>query len=114
MDKVIIVDKNSGYKYEQAKEKLEKYCKNKNINIQRKNILIVYSNSHEFVKEISIKTPNTYMIVNVTENLSEQHICKTLKYVCDICYLYSDESLIVKRIMKLYENKMCKRKLNVC
>ena len=98
----MIVDEKCKNRFNTAKEKLIDYCKKENVRIYKENIIIVFSNDSEFVKNIALSISKKCAIINVTENLSEQHIINTLKYVIDICYLKTDVNLIATRIIKAY------------
>lgn len=102
MDIRIIVDKKSELSMNAAAEKLKKHCKSNSIKTYNKDITVVFSNDHNFVKDTVIKLPKNVVVVNVTENLSEQHIINTLKHVSDICYLKTDVNVITTRIINAY------------
>ena len=102
MDIKIIVDKQSEFRMSDAANRLREYCNVNNIKAYNKNILVVFSNDHNVVKDIVLKTPNKSVVINVTENLSEQHVINVLKYVADICYLKSDVNIIATRIINAY------------
>lgn len=108
MDIKIIVDKQSELRMNDAAEKLKEFCRNNNINAYNKDIIVVFSNDHIFVKEIVIKSPKNTVIVNVTENLSEQHVINVLKFVSDICYLKTDVNIIAARIISAYNKNRVK------
>ena len=109
MDIKIIVDKQSELRMNDAAEKLEEYCKSNSIKLCSKDALVVFSNDHNFVKDTVIKSPKNILVINVTENLSEQHIINVLKYATDICYLKTDVNIIAARIINTYN----KRKVNI-
>lgn len=102
MDIKMIVDKQSELKMQEAAEKLEQYCKTNNIKTYNKDVLIVFSNDYNFVKETTLKLPKNSIVINVTENLSEHHVINVLKYVSDICYLKTDVNEIARRIISAY------------
>ena len=102
MDINVIVDKQSELRMREAADKLEKYCKCNNIKAYNKNIVVIFSNDHNFVRDTAIKLYKNSIIVNVTENLSEQHVINVLKYVSDICYLKTDVNVIASRIICAY------------
>ena len=98
----IIVDKQSELRMNDAAYKLEEYCKNNNIKSHNKDTVVVFSNDHNFVKDIAIKLPKNTIVINVTENLSEQHVINVLKHVSEICYLKTDVNTIATRIINTY------------
>lgn len=102
MDIKIIVDKQCELRMNDAADKLKQYCKRNNICSRDKDILVVFSNDYNFVKDTVVKLPKNVIVVNVTENLSEQHIINALKYVSDICYLKTDVNTIATRIICAY------------
>lgn len=102
MDIKIIVDKQSELRMDDAAYKLKECCKNNNIKTYNKDITVVFSNDHNFVKDTVLRLPKNTIVVNVTENLSEQHVINVLKYVSDICYLKTDVNLIATRIINAY------------
>lgn len=109
MDIKIIVDKQSELRMNEAAEKLEQYCKNNNIKSQNKETVVVFSNDYNFVKDIAMKFAKNTIVINVTENLSEQHIINVIKCVSEICYLKTDVNTIATRIINTYN----KNKVNV-
>ena len=109
MDINIIVDKQSELRMREAADKLEAYCKKNNIKAYNKNIVVIFSNDHNFVRDMSVKLYKNSIIVNVTENLSEQHVINVLKCVSDICYLKTDVNVIAGRIICAYN----KHRVNV-
>ena len=102
MDIKIIVDKESELRMNQAAERLEEHLKKNKIKSLNKDIIVVFSNSHEFIEEIVVRLPINTVVINITENLSEQHIINTLKCVSDICYLKTDVNTIASRIINAY------------
>ena len=108
MDINIIVDKQSELRMRDAADKLELYCKRNNIKSYNKSIIVIFSNNHNFVRETVNEACKSSIIVNVTENLSEQHVINTLKYVSDICYLKSDVNIIASRIICAYNKNRVK------
>ena len=104
----IIVDKQSELRMREAADKLETYCKRNNIKAYNKDITVVFSNDHNFVKELAMKLQKKSIVVNVTENLSEQHVINVLKYVSDICYLKTDVNVIAARIICAYNKNRVK------
>jgi len=104
----IIVDKQSELRMQDAADKLKEYCKKNNIKAYNKDITVVFSNDHNFVKELVMKLQKNNIVVNVTENLSEQHVINVLKYVADICYLKTDVNVIAARIICAYNNNRVK------
>lgn len=102
MDIKIVIDKQSEFRMNEAAEKLERYCKTCGIKTYNKEILVVFSNDHKFVKEVAKNVPKNVLVINITENLSEQHIINVIKYVSDICLLKSDVNLIATRIINAY------------
>lgn len=102
MDIEIIVDKQSEFRMNDAAEKLKRCFKNNNIKTKSKDIVVIFSNDHKFVKNVVVKLPKNTMIINVTENLSEQHVINVIKYVSDICYLKTDVNIITTRIINAY------------
>ena len=109
MDIKIIVDKQSELRMSEAAEKLRQCCKNNNIKSYNKDMLVVFSNDHKFVKDIVVKSPRNTIVINVTENLSEQHIINVLKYVADICLLKTDVNSIATRIINAYNKSRVKK-----
>lgn len=108
MDINIIVDKQSVLRMNDAAERLEEYCRENNIKSYNKDILVVFSNDYNFVKDVVIKLPKNTTVINVTENLSEQHVINVLKYVSDICYLKTDVNTIATRIINTYnKGRVC-------
>ena len=107
MDIKIIVDKQSELRMNDAADRLKKCCQNNGIKAYNKDIAVVFSNDHNFVKDTVVRFPKNMVVVNVTENLSEQHIINTLKHVADICYLKTDVNVIATRIINAYNrNRM--------
>lgn len=102
MDIKIVIDKESELRMQEAADKLEKYCKKNNIKIHNKDIVVVFSNNHNFIKELAMKLPKNTVIINVTENLSEQHVINVLRCASDICYLKTDVNIIATRIICAY------------
>lgn len=110
MDIKIVVDKQSELRMNDAAEKLKDYCDINNIKSYNKGIMVVFSNDHNFVRNITMKLPKNTVIINVTENLSEQHVINVLKCVTDICYLKTDVNVIAARIIRAYsKNRVNKR-----
>lgn len=109
-----IIDNKCGYKFNEVAEKLTEYWKKNGIKANKKSIVVIFSNDWNFVKNISLKQAKAF-IINVTENLSEQHVINTLKFVSDICYLKTDVNLITTRIVKAYNraNLMQKRSVGL-
>ena len=103
MDIKVFLDKQCGANF---KSKIEEYKKYLGKNKYKTNLIIVFSNNFEFVKDICKKYPKPNVVVNITENLSEYHMSNTLKYVSDICYFKTDVKKVVKRILKTYE-RLC-------
>lgn len=99
MDTRIIIDKENKVRFYEAADKFNLYCKEKKL--QLKNVLVIFSNNSNFIKNTVRDLPKNTIIINVTENLSEQHIIASLKYVTDICYLKNDINMIVSRIIKV-------------
>lgn len=108
MDIKIIVDRESELRMNQAAERLEDHLKKNKIKSLNKDIIVIFSNSHEFIEELVIKLPPNTIAINITENLSEQHIINTLKYVSDICYLKTDVTTIASRIITAYNRNKVK------
>jgi len=106
VDIKIIVDKQSELRMNDAADRLRQCCKNNGIKTYNKDITVVFSNDCNFVKDTVVKLPKNVVVVNVTENLSEQHIINTLKYVSDICYLKTDVDVIATRIINAYNRNM--------
>ena len=102
MDIKIIVDKQSELRMNDAADKLKECCRNNAIKTHNKDILVIFSNNYNFVKEAVTKFPKNITAINVTENLSEQHVINVLKYVTDICYLKTDVNTIATRIINAY------------
>lgn len=102
MDIKIIIDKQSELRMKDAAEKLSKYFSINNVKAYNKEVLIVFSNNHNFVRDVVVKLPKNTIVINVTENLSEQHVINVLKYVADICYLKTDVNVIATRIIRAY------------
>lgn len=102
MDIKIIVDKQSELRMNDAADNLRQCCENNGIKTYNKDITVVFSNDHNFVKDTVVRLPKNVVVVNVTENLSEQHIINTLKHVSDICYLKTDVNVIATRIINAY------------
>lgn len=102
MDTNIIVDKQCGYNFIVAAENLINYCRKNKIFLNKTDLLIIFSNNWEFIRSEKMKVPKKCIAINITENLSEQHVINTLRYVTDICYLKSDVSDIAVRIIKSY------------
>jgi len=110
VDIKFITDPKGGYKFEEACDKLTDYCRENRIKTNNSNLIVVFSNDWEFIKEISEKYLKPRIIINVTENLSEHHVCHTLKYVSDICYLKTDVNIIATRIIKSYNRNYNSKK----
>ena len=110
MDINIIVDKQSELRMRDAAEKLKECCRKSNIKSYNKEIIVVFSNDHNFVKSIILKLPKNDIVINVTENLSEQHVINVLKYVSDICYLKTDVNAITTRIINTYNKAKLKQR----
>lgn len=108
-----IIDSKCGYKFNQVAENLLNYWKENKIKANKKNIIVVFSNDWNFVKESALKCPKAFLI-NITENLSEQHVINTLKFVSDICYLKTDVNLITTRIIKAYNRCNLEQRRGVC
>ena len=108
VDIKIIVDKQSELRMKDAADRLRNCCKNNAIKVYNKDITVVFSNDHNFVKDTVARLPKNVVVVNVTENLSEQHIINALKYVSDICYLKTDVNIIATRIINAYNRNMNK------
>ena len=113
MDIKIIVDKQSELRMSDAAEKLKEYCSINNVKAYNRNILVIFSNDYSVVKEASLKVQKNTVVINVTENLSEQHVINVLKYVTDICYLKSDVNVIATRIIKAYNKDKMRLRQNV-
>ena len=113
MDVKIIVDKQSELRMNDAADRLRKCCKSNEIKTYNKDITVVFSNDHNFVKDTVVRLPKNVVVVNVTENLSEQHIINTLKHVSDICYLKTDVNVIMARIINAYNRNMNRVKSKV-
>lgn len=113
MDINIIVDKQSELRMREAADRLETYCRQNNIKAYNKDIIVVFSNDHNFVQEVVSKLPKNSIVVNVTENLSEQHVINVLKCVSDICYLKTDVNIIAARIICAYNKNRVKVKHRV-
>lgn len=109
MDIKIIVDKQSELRMSDAAEKLRQCCKTNNIKSYNKDMLVVFSNDHNFVKDVVLKSPKNTVVINVTENLSEQHIINVLKHVADICLLKTDVNSIATRIINAYNKSSVRR-----
>ena len=99
MDTRIIIDKEQKNRFCEAADKFDTYCRKNKITL--KNILVIFSNNVNFIKEVAENIPKGTVVINVTENLSEQHIIGSLKYVADICFLRNDVNTIVSRIIKV-------------
>lgn len=110
MDINIIVDKQCELRMNDAAERLKECCKKSNIKIYNKEMLVIFSNDHNFIKNTVIKLPKNNLVINVTENLSEQHIINVLKYVSDICYLKTDVNVIATRIINAYNKGRLKQR----
>ena len=108
MDINIVIDKESELRMQNAANKLEEYCKNNNIKTYKKDIVVIFSNNHNFVRDTAMKVPKNNIIINVTENLSEQHVINVLKCVADICYLKTDVNIIAARIICAYNRNRAK------
>lgn len=103
----IILDQQSKLRMTEPAENLERYCKTNNIKSYNKDVVVVFSNDHNFVKSTAVELPKNSIVINVTENLSEQHVINVLKYASEICYLKSDVSIIATRIINTYnKNKV--------
>ncbi len=98
----IIVDKQSELRMSDAASKLKERCRSNNIKAYNKEILVVFSNDYNFIKDTVSKLPKDTIVINVTENLSEQHVINALKYAADICYLKTDVNTITTRIINAY------------
>lgn len=104
----IIIDKQSRLRMNDAADKLEELCKSNNIKSYNKDVVVIFSNDHNFVKDTAIKFPKNTVVINVTENLSEQHVINVLKFVTDICYLKTDVNTIATRIISAYnKSRVC-------
>jgi len=99
MDIKIIVDKQCKLRMLDAAENLKTYFKQHNIKSYCKDVIVIFSNNHNFVKEETQEIKKGSTIINITENLSEQHIINVLKYVSDVCYLKTDVNVIASRII---------------
>ena len=110
MDIKIIVDKQSELRMNDAAEKLRECCKKSNIKSYNKEMLVIFSNDHNYIKSTVVKLPKNSIVINVTENLSEQHVINTLKYVSDICYLKTDVNVIATRIINAYNKGRLKQR----
>lgn len=99
MDIKVIVDKESEFRMRQAADALEEYCQKNRIKAYGTDMIVIFSNNHNFVKEVVEKYPKMTSAINVTENLSEQHVINVLRYVADVCYLKSDANIIAARII---------------
>lgn len=110
MDINIIVDKQSELRMNDAAERLKECCKKSNIKSYNKGISVIFSNDHNFIKSTVVKLPKNSIVINVTENLSEQHIINVLKYVSDICYLKTDVNAIATRIINAYNKGRLKQR----
>lgn len=109
MDIKIIVDKQSELRMSDAAEKLSQCCKDNNVKSYNKDMLVIFSNDHNFVKDTVLKSPRNTVVINVTENLSEQHVINVLKHVADICYLKTDVNSIATRIINAYNKNRVRR-----
>lgn len=108
----IIVDKQSELRMSDAADKLRQCFRKSNIKSYNKEIVVIFSNDHNFVKNTVVKCPKNNVVINVTENLSEQHVINVLKYVSDICYLKTDVNSITTRIINAYnKGKLRQRQL---
>lgn len=113
MDIKIIVDKQSELRMNDAADRLRQWCACNGIKTYNRDITVVFSNDHNFVKDTVVRLPKNVVVVNVTENLSEQHIINTLKHVSDICYLKTDVNVIATRIINAYNRNISKVKHRV-
>ena len=109
----IIIDKQSELRMNEAADKLREHLRNNKIKAYDKDIIVIFSNDCNFVKDTRAKLPKTSIVVNVTENLSEQHVINVVSCVADICYLKTDVNMIATRIINAYNKTKLKSRRGI-
>lgn len=74
----------------------------KEYNKGRGDICMLFSNRIKYIEDFAKNTPCE--IINVTDNLTSEHIVAALKYVKDIYYLKADVNTIIARLTARIRN----------